>query len=176
MKFKLIKTTEDYQEAIAYLEQLGDTEGFHENESLMEEFELISTLIGLYEKEHFPLDAGHPIEIIKLKMEYLGLKRKDLVKMVIGSSGVLSEVFNKKRGLSKNMIREFSKLLDIDQNLLNPTYPLEDSEGKDLRIQVKPIKTVSKAIFHYITKEAIAIQTFKNRTRKNGMLFNLNVA
>ena len=134
MKFKLIKTSEEYHQAIAYLEILGDREDFQENEGLMAEFELLSTLIGLYEKKNFPIAKGHPIDIIKLKMNYLGLKRKDLSH--IASSGVLSEVFNKKRGLSKNMIRQFSELLDIEQHLLNSSPEEEGYIADELQPDV----------------------------------------
>lgn len=124
MKIKLIKTEEEYQKALEYLEVLGDHEDFETNVELMDEFELLSTLIGIYDKAHYSIPQADPIEIIKLKMEYKGLKRKDL--SGIASSGVLSDVFNRKRGLSKHMIREFSRLLDIEQDLLNTDYKLNE--------------------------------------------------
>ena len=63
------------------------------------------------------------MEIIKLKMEYMGLKQKDL-QPYIGSSGIVSELLSKKRGLSKSMIRKLSEFLHLDQNLLNTPYDL----------------------------------------------------
>jgi HTH-type transcriptional regulator/antitoxin HigA len=117
MKFKLIKSEQEYNNAVAYLEELGDREDFQNNEMLIDEFELISKLINIYDSEHYPIESANPIDTILLKMEYMGLKRKDLSH--IASSGVLSEVFNGKRALSKQMLREFSELLNIDQSLLN---------------------------------------------------------
>lgn len=107
-----------YNEAVAFLEELGDREDFQENEDLIKHFDLVSALVESYEKDHFELNPGHPIEIIKLKMALLGIQQKDLIPL-IGSSGVVSEVLNKKRALSKNMIRQLSQLLKIDQNILN---------------------------------------------------------
>lgn len=171
MKVKLIKTEEEYLQAVAYLEEIGDREDFQDNEDLIEEFELIAALVEIYDKQHFPVQAGDPIEIIKLKMEYMGIKRKDLAH--IASSGVLSEVFNKKRALSKQMIREFSILLGINQNLLNQPYFLNDN------IVVKPKTIVQGSVvqppstFKFIKKTRSAVDVFKKRVYVNCMLLNV---
>lgn len=166
MKFKLIKTNEAYHQAIDYLEVLGDREDFQENEDMIEEFELLSTLISLYEKKNFPIAPGHPIDIIKLKMDYLGLKRKDLSH--IASSGVLSEVFSKKRGLSKNMIRQFSELLDIEQHLLNSSLEEEI-------VKATPLRPAIENPFKFIKSNRAEVSAFRKRTLSNGMLFNIAV-
>lgn len=169
MEFKLIKTPEEYNQAIALLEAIGDTGGFEENQDLIQQFELISTLIDLYEKENFPIEPGHPLEIIKLKMETLGIQQKDLVPL-IGSSGVVSEVFNRKRGLSKNMIRNFADLLHLDQNILNLKYELE---AKPVVVEKKQ-KRLSD--FAFITEHLDQIKSFKKQVKKTGMVFNINAA
>jgi len=129
MKNKILKIEEDYKKAIQYLEELGDRPDFEDNEDLINEFELLADLIEKYENEHFPIKTiDDPIELIKISMEYRDLKRKDLYH--IASKGVLSEVFNKKRRLSKKMIREFSELLLIDQKALNIEYELNIATKK----------------------------------------------
>lgn len=133
MDIKVIKTDEEYNAAIDYLEVLGDMEGFQENPAMIQQFELLSTLVGLYEKENFPIKPGHPLEIIKLKMDSLGLQQKDLIPCM-GSSGVVSEVFSKKRGLSKAMIRNLSEFLHIEQHILNTAYELEPKKTKKIKI------------------------------------------
>lgn len=129
---KMFRNEEEYNKAVALLEELGDREGFEENEKLLKQFELLSDLIGAYEDKHANIDVGNPVEIIKLKMEYLGLKQKDL-QPYIGSSGIVSEVLNKKRGLSKSMIRKLSEFLYLDQNLLNTPYDLIDVPTKSAK-------------------------------------------
>jgi len=124
MKIKIIKTEEDYKNAIALMEKLGDNPDFEKKQELIDEFELLEKLVDLYEQEKYPIAQGDPIEIIKLKMNYLELTQKDLTPL-IGSKGVVSMVLNKKRGLSKNMIRELSILLKINQELLNTKYDLQ---------------------------------------------------
>lgn len=121
MEIKIIKTEEEYHQALSWLEAIGDAEDFGNEQSSLDKFELLSHLIGNFEKEHFPIKESHPIDIILLKMETMGIKRKDLTPL-IGSSGIVSEVLNKKRGLSKKMIRCFSELLKIDQELLNKEF------------------------------------------------------
>lgn len=164
MEIKIIKTEKEYNQALKYLEALGDREDFGANEKLLEEFELLSTIIGLYDKEHYSLQKADPIEIIKLRMEYKGLKRKDLIS--IASSGVLSEVFNKKRGLSKQMIREFAKLLAIDQDLLNTPYELKEANNSKERVHIK-------SPFKFIRLNQTAIDRFKKRITENYMLLNV---
>src|SRR3546814_12823235 len=89
-------------------------------------------LIEAYENQHTNIDVGNPIEIIKLKMKYMGLKQKDL-QPYIGSSGIVSEVLNKKRGMSKSMIRKLSEFLHLDQNLLNTPYNLIEVPTKSTK-------------------------------------------
>lgn len=171
MKFKILKTDEEYNEAIDFLECLGDVEDFQDQPELIDQFELLSTLINFYEKKNFPINAGDPIEIIKLKMSYMGLKRKDLIPL-IGSSGVVSDIFNKKRGLSKNMIRALSELLDIDQQILNLEYQLSPKSSLDLQFPVK--KETPICCFDFIKSKQQNIRRFKNQLRENRMLFNIN--
>ena len=124
MEIKVIKTQEDYNNVITYLETIGDMDGFEDNPELIKQFELISALVELYEKDKFPINAAHPLEIIKLKMQMMNIQQKDLIPL-IGTSGVVSDVFNKRRGMSKIMIRRFSELLHIDQDIINIEYDLE---------------------------------------------------
>ena len=123
MKYKSIKTEIEYKEAVKYLEDLGDNPNFENNSDMQKEFEQLEKMIELYDKEHYTIENGNPIEIIKLKMAYMELKQKDLI-IAIGSKGLVSDVLNKKRKLSKKMIRELSKLLNINQEILNTEYDL----------------------------------------------------
>ncbi|WP_325636771.1 hypothetical protein [Parapedobacter sp.] len=142
---KMFRNEEEYNKAVALLEELGDREGFEENEELVKQFELLSGLIEAYENQHTNIDVGNPIEIIKLKMEYMGLKQKDL-QPYIGSSGIVSEVLNRKRGLSKSMIRKLSDFLHLDQNLLNTPYDLNEVSAKSAKpSKAKESRTVSDA-------------------------------
>ena len=64
-----------------------------------DELDVLVTLVDVYEKEHFLMDAPDPVEAIKFRMDQMGLDRKDL-EPFIGSRARVSEVLNKRRSLS----------------------------------------------------------------------------
>ena len=170
MKYKILKTEEDYKAAVNYIEELGDLPNFEDNKELIEKFELVSMLIENFEKENYPVNHGNPIDIIKLKMEYLGLKQKDLSPN-IASKGVISEMMNKKRGISKDVIRKLSELLKIDQEVLNIDYELK-KETKKVSFRTKN-KIPAKSNFSFDQNFWAYISKYQNNVMQNGMLLNI---
>ena len=121
MKIKPIRTEQDYREALKRLEIIFDAEPNSKEE---DEAEIIIILIDNYEKQHYPIGAPDPIEAIKIRMEEMNLKQKDLVGIIGGKSQV-SEILNKKRRLTVDMIRELEKLLHISASVLVGQYQLK---------------------------------------------------
>lgn len=115
-----IKSNKDYQKALKRLDEIFDAK---ENTPLGDEAEILSLLIENYEKEHFPIEAPDPIEAIKIRMEEMNLRQKDLVGIIGGKSRV-SEVLNKKKRLTVDMIRSLEKNLQISASVLVANYPL----------------------------------------------------
>ncbi len=74
--------------------------------------EVLVALIEAFENRHHPIYPPDPIDAIKFRMEQQGLVPRDL-ESYIGSSGRVSEVLNRKRPLSLNMIRQLHKGLHI---------------------------------------------------------------
>jgi HTH-type transcriptional regulator/antitoxin HigA len=74
-------------------------------------------LVDKYEEERFPIDNPDPIEAIKFRMEQLGYTTSDLATLIGGKNRV-SEIFNKKRGLSIKMIRTLYKEWNIPADSL----------------------------------------------------------
>src|SRR6266498_2626208 len=104
-----IRSTEDYEAALAEVERLwGTAAGTPEGDRL----DVLATLISAYEDERYPMDPPDPIEAIKFRMEQQGLTRKDLEK-VIGTRTRVAEVLNRKRSLSIGMIRRLHDRLGI---------------------------------------------------------------
>jgi HTH-type transcriptional regulator/antitoxin HigA len=115
---KPIKTEADYQRALARLEQIFDARpGTEEGDEL----EVLAILVEHYENQRFPIDLPDPVEAIQFRMEQLGLKQNDLAKLV-GSKSHISEVLNRKRKLTLEMIRRLSKALAIPAEVLIQTY------------------------------------------------------
>lgn len=118
MNIKPIKTEKDYLNALKRLEMIFDAKP-KSNEG--NELEIISILIENYEQKHFPIEMPDPIEAIKFRMEQLGIKQKDLA-ITLGFKSRISEILNKKRKLTLDMIRALSKTLSIPTEVLIQKY------------------------------------------------------
>ena len=118
MEISPIRNQEDYQRALKRLEVIFDAKrGTEEGDEL----EILSVLIDNYESEKFPIEMPDPISAINFRMEQMGLKQKDLVEY-IGFKSRVSEIMNKKRKLTLEMIRELSHNLRIPTEILIQEY------------------------------------------------------
>jgi HTH-type transcriptional regulator/antitoxin HigA len=77
-----------------------------------DELNVLATLVDAYEAKHFPIETADPIEAIRFRMEQMGLERNDL-EPLIGSRARVSEILNRRRGLSLKMIRTLHEELNI---------------------------------------------------------------
>ena len=118
MQWGILKTKKDYNKALTRLEELFDAPKYSKHS---DELELVSLLIDHYESRHFPIDPPDPVEAIRLRMEELGVKQKDLA-AVLGLHSRVSEILNRKRKLTLDMIRKIHIALDIPLELLLKEY------------------------------------------------------
>lgn len=120
MNIQPIKSELDYQKALKRLEVIFDAAiGTPESD----EAEVIGLIIDEYEKKHYPIEAPDPIEAIKIRMEEMQLKQIDLVNEIGGKSRV-SEILNRKRKLTVDMIRKLTTRLNLSPGLLISDYQL----------------------------------------------------
>jgi len=120
MNISLIKTESDYRRALKRLDEIFDAAaGTPESD----EADVIGMLIDEYEKKNYPIDAPDPIEAIKIRMQEMHLKQVDLVNEIGGKSRV-SEVLNRKRKLTVEMIRNLTNRLNLSAELLINDYNL----------------------------------------------------
>lgn len=118
MNVKPIKTEQDYIQALEKLELIFDAQtGTKEGDEL----EILGILIEKYENENFPIDLPDPIEAIKFRMEQLNYSQNDLAE-IIGLKSRASEILNKKRKLSLEMIRNLTDKLHIPSDVLIQAY------------------------------------------------------
>lgn len=104
-----IRTEEDYDRALVEIEALMDAEaGTPEGDRL----DVLVTLVEAYEAKRWAIDPPDAIEAIKVRMEQRGLTRRHLER-IIGGSGRVSEVLNRKRPLSLEMMKRLHRELDI---------------------------------------------------------------
>ena len=120
MNIKPIKNEADYRNALKRLEvifdaPIGTIEG--------DEADLLGLMGDDYEKKHYPILAPDPIEAIKIRMEEMHLKQIDLINEIGGKSRV-SEILNRKRKLTVEMIRKLNRRLNLSPELLISDYKL----------------------------------------------------
>jgi HTH-type transcriptional regulator/antitoxin HigA len=77
----------------------------------------LSILIEHYEEKHWAINEPDPIEAIKYVMAEKNLKQKDLIP-IIGSKSKVSELLNRKIGLSTTMISNLHDKLKIPLEVL----------------------------------------------------------
>jgi len=115
MEIKPIRSEADYQAALKEIEKLMDSQpGTSEGDRM----EILVTLVEAYEIKHFPIpEPDDPVQVLEYYMESHGLTRSDLI-TYLGSKERVSEVLNRKRGLSLQMIRQLHTGLGIPAELL----------------------------------------------------------
>lgn len=120
MNIKPIKSEEDYNQALVRLELLFDAPiGTPESD----EADILGLIIDEYERKHYFIDAPDPIEAIKIRMAEMHLKQTDLINVIGGKSRV-SEILNRKRKLTLEMIRNLTIKLNLSASLLIKDYQL----------------------------------------------------
>ena len=118
MEIRPVKTKKDYQAALNEIEHLfGSFPGTPEGDRL----EVLTTLVEAYEEKHQRIALPDPIEAIHYYIESRGLTRRDL-EPLIGSRARVSEILNRKRALTMEMIRRLHKELGIPAEVLIQPY------------------------------------------------------
>ncbi|UTF60280.1 ImmA/IrrE family metallo-endopeptidase [Gilvimarinus sp. DA14] len=116
MEAKVIRTEEQYA---AYLDEVQAliSEGPKLNSAKSERLELLTVLLEAYENSKYPVESPDPIDAILFRMNEKGLKQADLVPY-FGTSSRVSEVLNRKRPLTVQMIRALTIGLGISADTL----------------------------------------------------------
>lgn len=113
-----IHTDEDHAAALREIEQLWNAEpGTPDGDRL----DILFLLVEAYEKEHFPIAPPDPIDMIEFVMEQRGLTQKDMIPY-LGSRARVSEILNRRRPLSLEMIRKLQAGLGIRADILVQPY------------------------------------------------------
>ncbi|MBD1814782.1 transcriptional regulator [Microcoleus vaginatus DQ-U2] len=111
---RAIETEEEYDRLLAVAERLTFAKNLTPEERAL--YKLLVTLIEVYETENYPMDKSEPHEILQHIMESSGTRQADLVG-IIGSSGVVSEVVNGKRAISKAQAKALGDYFKISPSL-----------------------------------------------------------
>jgi HTH-type transcriptional regulator/antitoxin HigA len=122
MDIKPLRTPADHAAALKEVERLWDKARPGTREG--DKFEVLSTLVDAYEREHIKIPAPDPIEAIRFRMDQEGLTTKDLLP-IFKTRARASEVMAKKRRLNLTMIRGLHARLAIPIESLVRAYKLK---------------------------------------------------
>jgi HTH-type transcriptional regulator / antitoxin HigA len=111
---KVIETEEENDRAIALAQELEHKINRTPQEDAI--LELLVILIGKFEDEQYPIPSGTPHSMLLHLMEASSIKQENLVG-VIGSRGVVSEVVNGKRSISKAQAKALAEFFSVDVGL-----------------------------------------------------------
>jgi HTH-type transcriptional regulator/antitoxin HigA len=116
-----IRNEEDYETALEEIEALWEaTPETPEADRL----DMLVMLVEAYEAEHYPIPDPDPIALILHVMDARGLRRRDL-EPYLGSRARVSEILNRQRPLSLEMIRKLQNGLGLPADVLVQPYPLQ---------------------------------------------------
>lgn len=112
---KIIASEDEYNRTLELIEQMmvrGEELTPEENSLL----ELLSILVEIYEDSQFPVEPSSPRNILLHLMDARELKQSDLVG-VIGSKGIVSEIVNGKRSISKAQAKALGEFFHVSPAL-----------------------------------------------------------
>jgi HTH-type transcriptional regulator/antitoxin HigA len=111
---KVITTEAEYDQALETVEKLmADQQRIPEQTAILQ---LLVTLIEEFETKHYPVEPSSPHAMLEHLMDARGIKQSDLVG-VIGSKGVVSEVVNRKRAISKAQAKTLGEFFNVSPAL-----------------------------------------------------------
>lgn len=118
MDIKPIKTRKDHAQALKRIEALMRAKA---NTPEGDELDILVTLVEAYEVKHYAIEAPDPIVAIQHRMEAMGMERKDL-EPLLGSKSRVSEVLNRKRKLTMEMVRNLHAAMQLPAEALIQDY------------------------------------------------------
>ena len=122
MKITIIKSATQYKSYCRTLEKLLETG--NNSKDVRDEIELLTLLIEKWDAEHSNLKEIDPVELLHSLMNDHHLKAKDLVQILGVSKGLVSDILNYKKGMSKEIIRILSTHFKVSQEAFNREYKL----------------------------------------------------
>ncbi|MEO6844147.1 MAG: transcriptional regulator [Ginsengibacter sp.] len=145
LKYKIINSEKQYKKYCKILEELVFSS--KKTRATKEEISLLTLLIKKYDEERNAFDDADPIKLLRSLMEEHKMKAVDLANLLNVSPGLVSDILNYKKGLSKDTIRILSERFKLNQEAFNRPY--------ELRIALKP-KIENAKIMNSLKKLATA--------------------
>ena len=131
LKYKVIKSKSQYNTYCNELETLLNSEA--KSKAAKDEVDLLTLLIETWDEAHNSFDTQDPVAILKALMEEREMKAVDLAGKLQVSKGLISDILNYKKGMSKEIIRGLSNLFAVAHEAFNRHYELDLPKRKTVR-------------------------------------------
>jgi len=128
LKYKVIKSKTQYNAYCKELETL--LESGVKAKAVKDEVDLLTLLIETWDNAHNSFNDLDPVQLLVSLMEEKAMKAKDLADKLEVSKGLISDILNYKKGMSKEIIRGLSSLFAVSQEAFNRHYDLETTNRK----------------------------------------------
>ncbi|HEY8576348.1 MAG TPA: helix-turn-helix domain-containing protein [Devosia sp.] len=120
MDIKPIVTDQDYQDALKQIERLWGADPASEDGTRLD---ALATLVAAYEEKQWSGGEADPVDTIRAHMEWNGYTQSDLAK-VLGSRSRASEILNRRRALTLEMIQRLDQEWGLPASLLVKPYSI----------------------------------------------------
>jgi HTH-type transcriptional regulator/antitoxin HigA len=121
LPYTVIKNASQYQQYCARLEELATAA---DAATRQDELDLLTLLIETWDRTHATLPEADPIELLRYLMASQGLAAKDLAALMEVGKSTVSDILNRRRGLSKEVIRRLASHFQVAQEAFNRPYEL----------------------------------------------------
>ena len=128
LKYKVIKNKSQYANYCKSLEELVVSSTT--SKATKDEIELLTLLIEKWDNEHNSFEDVDPITLLKNLMQEKKITSTELARILNVSKGLVSDILNYKKGLSKEVIRGLADYFKVSHEAFNRRY--------DLKVQAKP--------------------------------------
>jgi HTH-type transcriptional regulator / antitoxin HigA len=121
MQLRPIRNEEEHETALAEIYALWNAEP---DTPEADRLDVLMLLVEDYEKHQHPIDPPDPIDLILFVMDANGLQQKDMLPY-FGTRARASEILNRRRPLTLDMIRKLADGLKLPVDLLVRPYALQ---------------------------------------------------
>ena len=118
MQVEIIKNKKQYVNALQRFETIFFAKA---NTKEGKEAQLLALVIKDYEDKHYTIASPDPVEAIKYRMEQMQMTKKELGE-ILGYTSRVSEILNRKRKLTLEMVRNLHEKLNMPLESLIKAY------------------------------------------------------
>lgn len=162
IKYKVIKSKRQYSDYCDQLERLITKKTKSQN--VKDEIELLTVLVKKWDKDQNTFEEVDPVGLLKSLLTERKMTAQDLVKVLGVSKGLVSDILNYKKGLSKETVRKLAGYFKVDQAAFNREYSIKKVQrNKSLGRLAKQAQELDLS---YETKEQIKPVVYHNFEEK----------